>query len=647
MAIGTRRAGLTLLVAALTALALASAGRAATIVVNTTKDENNSSGNCSLREAILSANLDAAFDACAPGSGADVVKVPGGLYRLTIMGSDDTAFLGDLDLTAPVTISGAGTTFTVIDGNNGDRIFQVLPGVNALISGVVIQNGERGSDNGGGILNAGTLTLTNSLVERCFAVEGGGIANDGGTLSVRSSSVDANTAGGLTGAGGGIADLNGGHVTVTSSQISGNTANSPEGGGGLYEGDVNGTMTVTGSTISGNSAMTTGEGGGGVRSLGTLTMTNSNVVDNVAIAGGGLVVSSMRPVSLTGITVNGNTASADGGGIYTLMQGVSPITITRSTISGNRGTMPSSSTSPGSRGGGLFNEDHGGTGTLTIRQSTISGNAAIQGKGIYNDQTLTLTNVTIAHNESGGFGKGGGLFNALGQNAILTSVTISDNLGSSGGQTGGNVWNDGTVDWKDSIIANALSGNNCGGVALTSDGHNLESPDANSQCGTGSDPTNIVEDPLLGPLQANGGPAFTEAIAAASPARDHGLGCPTSDERGVPRPQGPACDIGAYEYATCTGVLVDIVGTSGNDTLAGTSGADGILGLAGNDTISGGPGNDGICPGAASDTVRGNDGNDKFALRDGTQDIADGGAGTDTTTGHDAVDVLTNIEVVH
>src|SRR5439155_21252710 len=156
-----------------------------------------------------------------------------------------------------------------------------------------------------------TLTLTNSLVQRCFAVEGGGIANDGGTLSVRSSSVDANTAGGLIGAGGGIADLNGGHGTVTSSQISGNTANSPEGGGGLYEGDVNGTMTVTGSTISGNSAMTTGEGGGGVRSLGTLTMTNSNVVDNVAIAGGGLVVSSTLPASLTGSTVNGHAASGD------------------------------------------------------------------------------------------------------------------------------------------------------------------------------------------------------------------------------------------------------------------------------------------------------------------------------------------------
>ena len=56
--------------------------------------------------------------------------------------------------------------------------------------------------------------------------------------------------------------------------------------------------------------------------------------------------------------------------------------------------------------------------------------------------------------------------------------------------------------------------------------------------------------PLLGPLRDNGGPTPTQALLPGSPAIDHGddAGCPTADQRGVPRPRGAACDIGAYEY---------------------------------------------------------------------------------------------------
>ena len=85
---------------------------------------------------------------------------------------------------------------------------------------------------------------------------------------------------------------------------------------------------------------------------------------------------------------------------------------------------------------------------------------------------------------------------------------------------------------------------------------------------------------------------------------------------------GGRCDIGAYERVSCQGHLVNVVGTSGADTLSGTSGADGMLGLGGNDIVSGLGGNDGLCGASGADFLNGGAGTDK----------CDGGPGTDTAT---------------
>ena len=113
--------------------AAASAGLAApeatTILVNTLADELNANGNCSLREAIRAANLDQAVDACAAGNGADTIVLQNGVtYTLTRAGADDTAILGDLDITDDVTIVGSNA---IIDANGAvtnDRVIHVLSG---------------------------------------------------------------------------------------------------------------------------------------------------------------------------------------------------------------------------------------------------------------------------------------------------------------------------------------------------------------------------------------------------------------------------------------------------------------------------------------------------------------------------------------
>jgi Ca2+-binding RTX toxin-like protein len=143
-------------------------------------------------------------------------------------------------------------------------------------------------------------------------------------------------------------------------------------------------------------------------------------------------------------------------------------------------------------------------------------------------------------------------------------------------------------------------------------------------------------DPLLKPLAFNGGPTETHAIPTNSPAKDRlaaGPDCTGDfDQRGVPRPAGAGCDAGAYEYAECHGVLVNIVGTIDTDKLTGTEGPDGVLAFGGNDTISTLGGDDAVCAGDGNDTVYGGDGADHL-FGEGDKDKLFGEAGTDELNG--------------
>ena len=90
------RVGVTLALA----VGIVTAAQGTTIPVDSTADSVAVDGNCSLREALIATNTDAAVDACPAGSGADVVVVPAGTYTLTLTGADeDAAASGDLDVT--------------------------------------------------------------------------------------------------------------------------------------------------------------------------------------------------------------------------------------------------------------------------------------------------------------------------------------------------------------------------------------------------------------------------------------------------------------------------------------------------------------------------------------------------------------------
>ena len=322
--------GIVALVALFLAGAAPKAALGAEITVNTTEDEFNDDGDCSLREALRASNVNLAVDACSAGdSTPDTIIVPAGTYELALTGaSEDQGFTGDLDIGGDLTISGDGAATTIIDANNIDRVFHVLVET-VVISGVTITGGTApATEDGGGILNApvgaSELTLENTVVSGNTAPGsfgfGGGIYNTG-TLHVNSSAITGNDAD----FGAGISTE--GTLNVNLSTISTNTASS-EGGGIFAPGS--GTATLERSTVSGNN----GQLGAGISNHATMNLSRSTVNGNISSGGAGGIYNEGF-LTVTDSTVSGNTSSSGGGGI---LNAAGTLNLDRVTVIGNSST---------------------------------------------------------------------------------------------------------------------------------------------------------------------------------------------------------------------------------------------------------------------------------------------------------------------
>src|SRR6516165_4748875 len=418
-----------------------------------------------------------------------------------------------------------------------------------------IGGGRGGSATGGGLyVNGGSLTITSSAIATDQATGGnrglagsaglgqaGGLYNLG-TLTVNDSTLSGNSAG----YGGGI--YNSGTLTLAGSTLSGNRAYE---GAGTYNGYL-ATLTVTGSTLSGNSAMSSFYGGGGIYNGGTLTVSNSTLSGNTAYDSPGGGISSFGTLTVSNSTLFDNHAysSSGGGGIY-IYSGM--VTVSNSTLSGN--SAPS--------GGGITNY-----GTLTVSNSTLFGNSAyfIYGGGIYNDGTLTVSNSTLSGNTAAI--EGGGICTFGTRPVTLTNVTFTANRVNNTNFRGGGLFAfEGSPVLHNTLIAHNFRG----ATGMTRDDVNgpLDSSGDYNLIGDGTGMTGLSDgvngnlvgsadapiDPLLGPLQDNGGPTLTHALLSGSPAVNAGdpnqLGTP--DQRGVIRSGG--VNIGAYQASASAFVL--------------------------------------------------------------------------------------------
>jgi parallel beta-helix repeat protein len=443
-----------------------------------------------------------------------VIQVPAGLYTLT----SGVA----LTVEGEVALIGAGMDETIIQAADepkatGFGIFNIPSGV-VDIAGVTIRNGRRVNFGGalqigasaivslsGSLLtqnvdainSAGTLTVADCRVEAGGGPDFGDAVTNLGTLAFLRSTVSP---------GGGLSAgiINGGQLTVVDSEAF----------GGLH-GILNefmATAIVTDSVLHDNAF--------GIRNLGVATLEGCSLDGNTTIAGdSGAGVTSSGILNMVDSVVGDNTAS-DGGGI----RNTGIATLRNCTIAGNK----TSGIGGTGAGGGIWN-----TGTLEMANCTISGNQALTGQG-------------------------GGIWNSGSGSLVLRNCTVSENTASSGG---GVAVGAGSVELANTIVAanTAADGVDCQGPS-TSLGFNLIGNATG--CDLAASQGDLVGsaespvDPMLGPLQGNGGPTLTHALLFGSPAIEAGSpatpgsggsACESSDQRGVARPQGARCDIGAYE----------------------------------------------------------------------------------------------------
>ena len=404
---------------------------------------------------------------------------------------------GGLVIDKSVTISGPGADRLAIDGNQAQFqcVFGVFPGKTVTISGLTVTNGDFGICNG-----EASLTVSNCVVSgNASGGLGNSDSNYGGavSLTIANSIISDNSGPGV---------VNEAHHGPANSDPRQHAArhSAPK----RTEGSGS-SLTIVDSTVSGSSGVGVYNTSYGSA---TTTILNSTLTGNYA--GGGISTSGFEgftQVTVSNSTISGNSVDGGGGGIASDYSGVS---IVNSTISGNSAVS----------GGGIGGSNSG----ITVVNSTITGNSAeVSGGGIsVANGSLHVANSTLSGNSAV---SGGGIYND--QFQYFSSAVEISNAILNAGALGENIFNNGGT--------------------VTSDGFNLSSDDGGGYLTGPGDQINT--DPLLGPLQDNGGPTFTHALLPDSPAIDAGdpgfTPPPLNDQRGCPfdRVFNGRIDIGSFE----------------------------------------------------------------------------------------------------
>lgn len=295
-----------------------------------------------------------------------------------------------------------------------------------------------------------------------------------------------------------------------------------------------------------------GSGGAIYQQSGTLTVNDSIITNNRAGYGGGLYPVAYSTLLLNRSTVSNNTATSYGGGICNFTFATTHIT--DSTVTGNTAN----------RGGGLFNSFRSST---TITGSTFNNNTGSYGGALHTEWgqgSISLTNSTFSGNHAAV--SGGALDITRGDDTVtLANVTLSGNGVTTTASAGGGGIN--SVSTSFTVRNSLIAGNTDAGTAapdcvgsFISQGYNLLgdatgcsfTATAGDLLGSAGAPI----DPRLDALVDNGGPTFTQALRADSPALNAGnplatgsggAACEALDQRGVDRGLNLRCDIGAAE----------------------------------------------------------------------------------------------------
>jgi hypothetical protein len=477
------------------------------------------------------------------------------------------------------TILDADTNNVTITGNGLLRLFTVQQGVTFTLRGLTLSGGQ--ATNGGGLyISPGAIVvLTNCTLQGNQAAGSSGVdGTDGSTNGVDGGNGGNGTAGGRA-FGGAIYNL--GSFAALSCQFLTNSASGGTGGAGGSGGNGSGTLSHGGNGGNGgNGALGYG---GAIYSEGSLWLSNCTFAGNSATGGSGGVAGTNGTATGTGAVAGmpgtgGAGAAGSGAAVYSTNNAI----ILDCTFSGNvaqggdgtaggtdsAGNGVSGTAGANSFGGGVCNLSAGFLTNCTFSSNQVAGGAGGTGG---NGKGVTRSG---GNGGNGGNGLGGGLYNA--GNIVVVNCTFSGGSavggtnglagtgnspgasnGSLGVGKGGDVANGaGSFVLRNSILGASSAGTNAYDTSasrITDGGYNISSDASLNLSGTSLKNT----DPQLGSLASNGGPTQTMALGTNSPALDRipASLCPATDQRGVPRPQGSACDVGAYELVTLPAIL--------------------------------------------------------------------------------------------
>jgi CSLREA domain-containing protein len=418
---------------------------ARTILVTTYVDEWLYNGECSLREAIFTANNQVASYGCSIVGILDeiTILVPDGTYFLTRSGVETMiSEYDDLDIVTSLSIMGAGMYETTIDGSDLFRIFDIQAGDTATITinELTIRNGNSGSSAGGGIRNASNLTLNQVRIQSSHAGNYGG-----GIFHKNDDSVP------------GSPPMNGQHGLET-------TLASPA------------LLTLMDCVISGNDADLSG--GGIVNAEGSrLLIENTNISSNITNTGngGGIANISAEEFRMYHSQLQGNSAPLGyGGGLFAYSNNDSFIS---DTLFYDNSALY--------LGGNIYHSGSGGI--LELRRCNIDSGQAHNGGGVAATGGETyFSNTTFALNAaSGGENLGGAIYLSTGTLGMMFTK-IAENVADRGA---GIYKVDGTINIGNTIIAKNRDSlgilNNCTAASTNSWGYNLSDDTSCSLTGTG------------------------------------------------------------------------------------------------------------------------------------------------------------------
>lgn len=594
------------------ALALAAPAAAVDLTVTSLADtapNGCTPGDCTLREAVIAANLT---------TDADRILLPAGRIVLSIAGDDAAAAQGDLDISQPLTIEGVDAVQTTIDANGaitGDRVIDVVNGAlgQLVVRGVTLTGGTAAGDGGGIRISVdGDVVLDRVEVagNRAPTGSGGGIRSEDGVVVVRASTIVGNTAG--TNGGGIAASVATGSFEVVSSTVSGNAADGD--GGGLWTDAVApSSIVVRSSTITDNTADadaggTAGDGGG---SSGRVSLGSAIVAGNRDRSGGAidLKCASAASVGYTLVGIAPGAACPFAAGTGDIV-GADP---KLGALGANGGPTRTHALGVGSAavdaGDPAGCRDGSGT-TLTSDQRGI---ARPQGGRCDIGATEAQPDLRVALTSSP---------NPLASLVRLRYTATVSNVGIS---RAASVSLAATLPDGVTFLAVVPSQGSCTSAVSCTLG--TIDPGASATVAIDVQPTKV------GSLVATASASTTDL----DPSLGDNAASTTTTVFQAPDPSPPAPPVppaAPPEPGRCT-----ITGSDGKDTLRGTAGKDVICGLGGNDTLVGLGGDDVLEGGPGKDVIRGGLGNDRLVGGPGA-DTLDGGKGADRLLGGAGADAL-------